>query len=143
MAHENIYPFSAAGEDIQRLLPEHIGAAFKMVWDAPADSPEVLNQAGKQLALARKSARGATRKNVYGQDAVRESLRYLQLTRALNLIYRNRAQFHDAYQVHCLASLIVAGMKTGSARREHLQAASTELMLWWAQIINKAQEVNQ
>lgn len=143
MAQENIYPFSAAGEDIQWLLPEHIGAAFKMVWDAPADSPEVLKQAGKQLALARKSARGASRKNVYGQDAVRESLRYLQLTRALNLIYRNRAQFHDAYQVHCLASLIVAGMKTGSARREHLQAASTELMLWWAQIINKAQEVSQ
>lgn len=143
MAQENIYPFGADGEDIQRLLPEHIGAAFKMVWDAPADSPEVLKQAGKQLALARKSARGASRKNVYGQDAVRESLRYLQLTRALNLIYRNRAQFHDAYQVHCLASLIVAGMKTGSARREHLQAASTELMLWWAQIINKAQEVSQ
>lgn len=143
MAQENIYPFSAAGEDIQRLLPEHIGAAFKMVWDAPANSPEVLKQAGKKLALARKSARGASRKNVSNQDEVRESLRCLQLTRSLNLIYRNRAQFHDAYQVHCLASLIVAGMKTGSARREHLQAASTELMLWWAQIINKAQEVSQ
>ena len=143
MAQENIYPFTVAGEDIQRLLPEHIGAVFQMVWDAPADSPEVLKQAGKKLALARKSARGASRKNVYGQDAVRESLRCLQLTRALNLIYRNRVQFHDAYQVHCLASLIVAGMKTGSARREHLQAASTELMLWWAQIINKAQEVSQ
>ena len=90
MAQENIYPFSAAGEDIQRLLPEHIGAAFKMVWDAPADSPEVLKQAGKQLALARKSARGASKKKVSDQDAVRESLRCLQLTRALNLIYRNR-----------------------------------------------------
>lgn len=143
MAQENIYPFSTAGEDIQQLLPEHIGAAFKMVWDAPADSPEVLKQAGKKLALARKSARGASKKKVSAQDAVRESLRYLQLTRALNLIYRNRAQFHDAYQVHCLASLIVAGMKTGSARREHLQAASTELMLWWAQTINKAQGVSQ
>ena len=143
MTQENIYPFSAAGEDIQRLLPEHIGAAFKMVWDAPADSPEVLKQAGKKLALARKSARGASKKKVSDQDAVRESLRCLQLTRALNLIYRNRAQFHDTYQVHCLTSLIVAGMKTGSARREHLQAASTELMLCWAQIINKAQEVSQ
>ena len=143
MTQENIYPFSAAGEDIQRLLPEHIGAAFKMVWDAPADSPEVLKQAGKQLALARKSARGASKKKVSDQDAVRESLRCLQLTRALNLIYRNRAQFHDTYQVHCLTSLIVAGMNTGRARWEHLQAASTELMLWWAQIINKAQEVSQ
>lgn len=143
MAQENIYPFSTAGEDIQRLLPEHIGAAFKMVWDAPADSPEVLKQAGKQLALARKSARGASKKKVSDQDAVRESLRYLQLTRALNLIYRNRAQFHDAYQVHCLASLIKAGMSTGGTRRGHLQAASTELMLWWAQIINTAQEVSQ
>lgn len=143
MAQENIYPFSTAGEDIQRLLPEHIGAVFKMVWDAPADSPEVLKQAGKKLSLARKSARGASKKKVSDQDEVRESLRYLQLTRALNLIYRNRAQFHDAYQMHCLASLIVAGMNTGSARREHLQAASTELTLWWAQIINKAQGVSQ
>ena len=86
MAQENIYPFTVAGEDIQRLLPESIGAAFKMVWDAPADSPEVLKQAGEKLFCAR----GALEKNASNQDAVCDSLRYLQLTRALNLIYRSR-----------------------------------------------------
>ena len=77
MAQENIYPFTVAGEDIQRLLPESIGAAFKMVWDAPADSPEVLKQAGEKLFCAR----GALEKNASNQDAVCDSLRYLQLTR--------------------------------------------------------------
>jgi len=139
MAQENIYPFTVAGEDIQRLLPESIGAAFKMVWDAPADSPEVLKQAGEKLFCAR----GALEKNASNQDAVCDSLRYLQLTRALNLIYRSRAQFHDAYQVHCLASLLKAGMSTGDARRSYLQDAITELMLWWAQTITTARKESQ
>lgn len=61
MNQEPFYPSKAAGEDIQQLLPENIGLAFKMVWDAPADSPEALKQAIEKIARTRKGA-GSPRK---------------------------------------------------------------------------------
>ena len=50
MNQEPFYPSASTGEDIQQLLPKNIGLAFKMVWDAPADSPEALKQTIEKIA---------------------------------------------------------------------------------------------
>lgn len=131
MTQELFYPSEAAGEDIQQLLPKNIGLAFKMVWDAPADSPKALKQAIEKIARTRKGARGPKEEKDTDRDVVRGTLRLQWLSIARTLIHKNSAAFHNGYQVQTLICLIEAGKSTGSEHLVHLRTAITDLTLWW------------
>lgn len=140
MTQELFYPSEAAGEDIQQLLPKNIGVAFKMVWDAPANSPEALKQVIKKISRTRKGARGPKEEKDTDRDVVRDALRLWWLSIAITLIRKNSAAFHNGYQVQALISLIGAGKSTGSERLVHLRGAITDLTLWWGDTITQQEE---
>lgn len=124
MAQENIYPFSAAGEDIQRLLPEHIGAVFKKVWDAPEHSPETLERLAHEIA-------GLHVKEEDSDSAVVHThLRAFWLDTAMTMIQRDTEMFHSKSQARCLIYLVGAGRTSGRARRECLMLALSSISAW-------------
>lgn len=140
MTQELFYPSNTVSEDIQQLLPKNIGLAFKMVWDAPADSPEALKQAIEKIARTRKGARGPKEEKDSDRDVVRGTLRLQWLSIARTLIHKNSAAFHNGYQVQALICLIEAGKSTGSERLVHLRTAITDLTLWWGDTITQQKE---
>lgn len=124
MAQENIYPFSTAGEDIQRLLPEHIGAAFKKVWDAPEHSLEALERLAHEIA-------GLHAKEEDSDSAVVHThLRAFWLDTAMTMIQRDAEAFHSKAQARCLIYLVGAGRTSGRARRECLMLALSSISVW-------------
>lgn len=137
MTQEPFYPSEATCEDIQQLLPKNIGLAFKMVWDAPANSPEALKQAIKKISRTRKGARGPKEEKDSDRDVVRGALRLWWLSIAITLIRKNSAAFHNDYQVRALISLIGAGKSTGGERLVHLRTAITDLTLWWGEALTQ------
>ena len=140
MNQEPFYPSASTGEDIQQLLPKNIGLAFKMVWDAPANSPEALKQAIEKIARTRKGARGPKEEKDTDRDVVRGTLRLQWLSIARTLIHKNSAAFHNDYQVQ---ALIAAGKSTGSERLVHLRTAITDLTLWWGDTITQQEAAAQ
>lgn len=143
MTQEPFYPSASTGEDIQQLLPKNIGLAFKMVWDAPANSPEALKQAIEKIARTRKGARGPKEEKDTDRDVVRGTLRLQWLSIARTLIHKNSAAFHNVYQVQALICLIAAGKSTGSERLVHLRTAITDLTLWWGDAITQQEAATQ
>lgn len=137
MTQELFYPSNTVGEDIQQLLPKNIGLAFKMVWDAPADSPKALKQVIKKISRTRKGARGPKEEKDSDRDVVRGALRLWWLSIARTLVHKNSAAFHNDYQVQALISLIGAGKSTGGERLVHLRTAITDLTLWWSDTITQ------
>ena len=140
MNQEPFYPSASTGEDIQQLLPKNIGLAFKMVWDAPANSPEALKQTIEKIARTRKGARGPKEEKDTDHDVVRGTLRLQWLSIAITLIHKNNAAFHNDYQMQALICLIEAGKSTGGERLVHLRGAITDLTLWWSDTITQQKE---